>query len=193
MNSTCIPGLSLDLDRLLKLRLVVGRAGEADLNGWWNTQGVLGGIGESLFRRGFPRTHPWARARVVFEVARQRCLERYPSPKAVTLWNLPAVVEDAFDHRWASWVEAGDKWSPFFQKLQNMPSAPLLDSLGDFDLWSLAHAKTLSNLVHSGGSPEVQLPRQPLNDQSLTLLAGAFSFSEQGAPIVPWLDLGVEG
>ena len=192
MNSTPAHRKDLDLDRLLKLRLVVGRAGEADLNGWWSTQGVLGSVGESLFRRGFSRTHPWARARVVFEVARQRCLERYPNTKAVTLWNLPAVIEDAFDHRWASWAGAGDDWSPFFQKLQNMPSAPLLDSLGHFDLWSPAYAKTLSNLVHSG-SPEVQLPRQPLNDQSLTLLAGAFSLGEQGAPIVPWLDLGVEG
>jgi hypothetical protein len=101
------------------------------------------------------------------------------------------VVEDAFEHRWASWVAAGDDWAPFFQKLQNLPSASLLDNLGDFGLWSPAHSKTLSNLVHSG-SPEIQLSRQPLNDQSLTLLAGAFSISEQGAPIVPWLDLGVE-
>ena len=67
---------------------------------------MLGTIGETLFRRGFPRTHPWARARVVFEVARQWCLERYPSTKAVTLWSLPASIEDAFDHRWASWAEA---------------------------------------------------------------------------------------
>lgn len=180
------------LDRLLKLRLVVGRAGEADHFGWWSTQGVLGNIGESLFRRGFSRTHPWARARVVFEVARQRCLERYPDPKAVTLWNLPAVIEDAFDHRWASWVEALEQWSPFFQKLQNMPTAPLLDNLGDFDLWSPAHAKALNSLLHSG-SPGVQLPNQALDDHALTLLAGAFSLGEQGAPIVPWLDLGVEG
>lgn len=181
----------LDLELLLKLRLVVGRAGEADLHGWWNTQGVLGSTGESLFRRGFSRTHPWARARVVFEVARQRCMERYPNAKAVTLWNLPAVIEDAFDHRWASWIEAMDQWSPFFQKLQNLPSASLLDNLGDFHLWTPSHSKTLGTLVHSG-SPEFQLPRQPLTDQSLTLLAGAFSLSEHGAPIVPWLDLGVE-
>jgi len=181
----------LDLDRLLKLRFVVGRAGEADLNGWWSTQGVLGPIGETLFRRGFSRTHPWARARVVFEVARQRCLERYPNPKAVTLWSLPAVIEDAFDHRWASWIESVDQWAPFFQKLQSLPSAPLLDSLGDFGLWSPSHTKALGNLLHQGG-PEAQLPRQPLNDQSLTLLAGGFSFSAQGSPIVPWLDLGWE-
>lgn len=188
MDPTNTIAPALDLDRLLRLRLVVGRVGEADWNGWWNTQGVLGNIGESLFRRGFPRTHPWARARVVFEVARQRCLERFPDPKAVTLWNLPASVEDAFDHRWASWVESIDQWSPFFQKLQNLSSTSLLNNLEGFDLWNPTHSKTLGHLVHSGG-PEVQLPRQPLNDQSLTLLAGAFSLSEQGAPIVPWIDL----
>ena len=192
MLPPCAHHKDLELDRLLKLRLVVGRAGEADLHGWWNTQGVLGPIGESLFRRGFPRTHPWARARVVFEVARQRCLERYPNPKAVTLWNLPAVIEDAFDHRWASWIESTDQWSPFFRKLQTLTSAPLLESLMDFDLWHMSHTKVLSNLAHQG-SLDVQLPHQPLNDASLTLLAGAFSFSEKGSPIVPWLDLGDEG
>lgn len=192
MLPQCAHHKDLELDRLLKLRFVVGRAGEADLHGWWNTQGVLGPIGESLFRRGFPRTHPWARARVVFEVARQRCLERYPNPKAVTLWNLPAVIEDAFDHRWASWIESTDQWSPFFRKLQDLTSAPLLEILTDFGLWHVSHASTLSNLTHQGNL-DVQLPRQPLNDESLTLLAGAFSFSEKGSPIVPWLDLGAAG
>ena len=182
---------ALDLDRLLRLRLVVGRVGEADLNGWWNTQGVLGTIWETLFRRGFPRTQHWARARVVFEVARQRCLERYPNPKAVTLWSLPAAVEDAFDQRWASWAEATDQWSPLFQRLNNLVSAPLTDQLAGFDLWTPADGKALTGLA-TGGGPDVKVARQILDDQSLTLLAGAFTLSEKGLPTVPWIDLGVE-
>ena len=30
---------SIDIDRLLKLRLVVGRYGEMDIAKWWNTRG----------------------------------------------------------------------------------------------------------------------------------------------------------
>ena len=38
---------SIDLDRLLKLRLVVARFGEMDLAKWWNTRGQLGRLGET--------------------------------------------------------------------------------------------------------------------------------------------------
>jgi len=36
---------TIDLDRLLKLRLVVARHGEMDRAGWWNTNGMLGRYG----------------------------------------------------------------------------------------------------------------------------------------------------
>ena len=36
---------SIDLDRLLRLRLVVARFGEMDLAKWWNTKGQLGRLG----------------------------------------------------------------------------------------------------------------------------------------------------
>jgi hypothetical protein len=53
---------SIDLDRLLKLRLVVARFGEMDLARWWNTKGQLGRLGFAALRRGFPRTHYFAHA-----------------------------------------------------------------------------------------------------------------------------------
>lgn len=68
-------GHSLDLERLLKLRLVVGRVGEMDRAQWWNTRGQLGPMGASAVRRGLPRTHYFAQARAVFAVAEQRCVE----------------------------------------------------------------------------------------------------------------------
>jgi len=43
---------SIDLDRLLKLRLVVARFGEMDLAKWWNTKGQLGKLGTAALRRG---------------------------------------------------------------------------------------------------------------------------------------------
>lgn len=65
--------LPIDFERLLKLRLIVGRYGEMDVARWWNTQGLLGGRGAVVIRRGFPTTHFFAQARIVFAVARSRC------------------------------------------------------------------------------------------------------------------------
>jgi hypothetical protein len=65
----------LDLDYLLKLRLVVARFGEMDLAKWWNTKGQLGRLGTAALRRGFPRTHRFAQARSDFAVATHRCAE----------------------------------------------------------------------------------------------------------------------
>jgi len=52
----------LDLDRLLKLRLVVARFGEMDLAKWWNTKSQLGPLGAAALRRGFARGEPGALA-----------------------------------------------------------------------------------------------------------------------------------
>ena len=46
----------IDLDRLLQLRLVVGRHVEMDRAGWWNTRGMLGRYGRMALSRGLPRT-----------------------------------------------------------------------------------------------------------------------------------------
>ena len=96
----------IDLDRLLKLRLVVARHGEMDRAGWWNTNGMLGRYGAIALERGLPRTHRFAQARVVFAVARSRCEELFDPPGCVTLWKLPADVEDQFDEHWQALARA---------------------------------------------------------------------------------------
>ena len=63
------------LEQLFRLRLVVARHGEMDRARWWNANGVLGTRGETVLRRGFPRTAPLGRARVAFTVAHARCAE----------------------------------------------------------------------------------------------------------------------
>ena len=75
----------LDFEHLMKLRLVVARYGEMDLAGWWNTKGMLGRLGGMALKRGFPHTHYFAQARVVFAVARQRCKELFDPPQCITL------------------------------------------------------------------------------------------------------------
>jgi hypothetical protein len=38
--------VTVEVERLMKLRLVVARVGEMDLARWWNTQGQLGALGD---------------------------------------------------------------------------------------------------------------------------------------------------
>jgi len=106
--------MTLDLELLFKLRVVVARVGEQDLARWWNTEGQLGRTGEMVLRRGFRRTHRFAQARSVFAVAGARCGALYARPGAVTLWRLPAQVEDSFSMRWPDWIKAVDAWEEFF-------------------------------------------------------------------------------
>ncbi|HUF99717.1 MAG TPA: BrxE family protein [Ilumatobacter sp.] len=108
----------MNAEYLFKLRLVVGRVGEMDLAKWWNTKGQLGSLGASVLRRGFPRTHRFAQARSVFAVASARCADVYSPRGAVTLWNLPAELEDEVGQRWEPWIEEASHWEPFFKELE---------------------------------------------------------------------------
>lgn len=57
--------IAIDLDRLFRLRLVVGRFGEMDLARSWNCKGMLGRHRAVVLERGFPATHQYGRAHVV--------------------------------------------------------------------------------------------------------------------------------
>lgn len=74
-----MPTTPIDLDRLIKLRLLIARFGEMDLGTCWNTKGQRGRLGAAALRRGFPRTHRFAQARSVFAVAAQKSLLEAPS------------------------------------------------------------------------------------------------------------------
>ena len=100
---------NLDLERLMKLRLVVARYGEMDLAGWWNTKSMLGKLGGMALKRGFPHTHLFAQARVVFAVARQRCKELFDPPQCMTLWQLPPAVEEQFEEAWHDFLDEREK------------------------------------------------------------------------------------
>ena len=113
----------IDLDYVFKLRLVVARVGEMDLAQWWNTNGQLGSLRASVLRRGFPRTHRFAQARSVFAVAAHRCADLYQPSDAVTLWDLPASVEDDFEQRWETWIDDAASWEPFFKELEDCSSS----------------------------------------------------------------------
>ena len=151
-------GASVDLDRLLRLRLVVARFGEMDVARWWNTKGQLGHLGTATLRRGFPRTHYSAQARSVFAVAGHRCREIFEPPGCVSLWHLTEVIEDEFDARWGHFIDHAIDWEPFFQELQGVSGSDLLDILRSFELVTEHDLDGYAGLRRSAEGRAVQLP-----------------------------------
>jgi len=180
----------IDLDRLFRLRLVVARHGEMDRAAWWNTRGMLGRHGTIALQRGLPRTHRFAQARVVFAVARSRCQEVFDASGSVTLWNLPAAVEDEFEEHWHSWLATPDQWDPRFDELLASEESDLLTELATSDLISPGEIEEVQGMRRSAEGRAVQLHGEHhLRDDLVTLLAAGFAKGEQGAPAIPYAKL----
>ena len=177
----------LDLERLLKLRLIVGRFGEMDLAKWWNTKGQLGQLGCAALRRGFPRTHHFAQARSVFAVASHRCAEVFEPPGCVTLWRLPELIEEEFDTRWEQWLDHAAEWQPFFQKLEALQGNDLVTALRGFEMVSDRDVEGLIRLRRSAEGRAILLPSVfSATDADITLLALAFARADVGVLAVPY-------
>ncbi len=181
---------ALDFDRLLKLRLVVARVGEMDLARWWNTNGLLGRKGRILLSRGFPRTHSFAQARAAFAVATARSHEVFDPPGCMTLWSLPAEIEDQFDSRWQGWLEQREDWESFFSSLEAIQSEDLLNPLKELGLLEPEHLDRVSRLRRSAEGRSVPLAgTHPPSDETVTLLAAGFARGEVGKPAIPYARL----
>lgn len=188
--STASP--EIDFDRLLRLRLVVARYGEMDAARWWNTgdaarrTALLGRAGSVLMSRGFPRTHRFAQARLVFEVARARCAEVFDPPGCVTLWKLPPTIEDQFDAHWAQWLEGRDEWKDFFASIE-APPTDLLETMKQLGLVGDGDIEAVSTLRRSAEGRAVPLPGvHVVTDPLITLLAAGFARGEPGKLAVPY-------
>jgi hypothetical protein len=183
--------LGLDLDRLLRLRLIVARYGEMDMARWWNSKGMLGRYGAVVLKRGFPSTHYFAQARVVFAVARARCAELFDPPGCMTLWHLPPEFEDQFEERWQTWLDEVERWTPFFEQLAGLQGNDLLDALKTFDLLSPSQLAEVLKLRRSAEGRAVPLSgTHAPSDDILTLLAAGFARGEPGSPAIPYARLG---
>ncbi len=183
--------LAIDLDRLLKLRLVTARFGEMDLARWWNTKGQLGSLGAAALRRGFPRTHYFAQARSVFAVAAHRCAEVFDPPECVTLWRLPELIEEEFDARWEHWLDHAPDWAPFFQRLEGLQNSDLVEALGSFGIVNDRDVERLVRLRRSAEGRAVPLPGIfSGTDDDVALLAIGFARAEPGALAVPYARTG---
>lgn len=180
----------IDLDRVLRLRLIVARHGEMDRAAWWNTRAMLGRHGAIALQRGLPRTHRFAQARVVFAVARSRCQELFDPPGCVTLWKLPIKLEDEFEEHWHRWLSSPNQWDPLFDRLEASKEPSLLTELASSELISPAEIETVRALRRSAEGRAVQLNGEHrISSDLVTLLAAGFAKGEQGAPAIPYARL----
>jgi hypothetical protein len=163
----------IDFDRLLKLRVVIARIGEMDNARWWNTTGQLGTLGETVLKRNFPRSYRVAAAKSVFAVANARCNEIFNPPSSMTLWNLPADLEDAFDAQWEQWIDKRDEWEPFFGSVAVLKaSSEVAAVLREWNLITAADEEAVYNFCTE------LLTNQQVSDQ--TFQAAKDKFGERG-------------
>jgi hypothetical protein len=182
---------SIDLERLLRLRVVVGRIGEMDRAQWWNTRGQLGPLGASAVRRGLPRTHNFAQARSVFAVASHRCAEVFDPRGAVSLWRLPNDVEEAFEARWEQWLDAANEWDAFFASVAALDGTDVVFALQAFGLADDTDLEAFAGLKASAEGRAVPLASAfGGTDVEVTLLALGFARGGIGALAVPYASSG---
>lgn len=180
----------VDLDRSLKCRLIVARFGEMDLGRWWNTT-QLGTDGAQVLKRGFPRTHFFAQARSVFAVASHRSDERLDSlgdvaATSVTLWRLPAELEQEFDTRWEDWLDNAAIWTDLFRRLQK-PQDDLVKTLLNEGAVSEADVDTHARWARRVDGPRVCIATAFSGSVSeIAQLALGFAHGTPGELVVPY-------
>jgi hypothetical protein len=181
----------LDVRRLMQLRLAVGRFGEMDRAKWWNTKGLLGGLGEMALSRGFPKSHPLARARAVFSVAAARCREVFDPPQGITLWNLPPEVEDQFQNAWAEWLDDLEPWADFIDRVDAHQHSDLLEALVALAVLDVKIVEQAKKLKRAPDGRSVVLPGDgEFSDETIALLAAGFHRSEPAKLAVPYVRTG---
>ena len=173
---------------MLRLRLAIGRFGEMDVAKWWNTNGQLGRYGALALRRGFPRTYHFAQARAVFTVAAHRCAELFDVTGGVTLWRLPARVEEEFDARWEHWLDHATEWNAFFESIETVGSSDLIAWLRTLGLADDRLNDAVGKLRRSAEGRAVLLPGGfSGTNEDVALLAAGFARGEVGALAVPYM------
>lgn len=182
---------SFSAEHLLRLRLLIARFGEMDNARWWNTNGVLGPMGRQVMKRGFTRSYRFAQARVAFAVAGARCREVFDPPGSMTLWKLPAGLEDQFDSRWQDWVDAAGEWEELFTAIENVSGEDLLGQAQALGVASADEVEQARQLKRSTSNKAVPIPgiAEP-DDDVITQLALGFWRGEPGAPAIPYVRLG---
>jgi hypothetical protein len=184
--------VAIDLERLFRLRAAVGRFGEMDGAGWWNTQGVLGARGGAVYKRGLPETHCLARVRVVTAVAAERSRTIYPATGVATLWSLPPALERSLSFQERSWAANGarEEWADFAATVQT-PSVDLTAWLSDLRLVDDALVEKAAGIEPDPGGKGVPVPG-PVTNEAIQLLALGHARGGPKNLLVPFIRDGLE-
>jgi len=173
---------------IVALRIAIARHGEMDRAKWWNTNSLLGKVGELALSRGFPKTHVMARSRVAFAVASARSDEVFDPPGSFTLWRLPVELEDRIEDAWSEWLENPDEWASFLNQLEHGSSKNVQATLAALEIVSPESVEKASRLRR-----EDDLKSVPIRNvggsaqQAVELLALAHSLSEPGKLALPFI------
>ena len=123
-------------------------------------------------------------------MARNRCHEIFNPPGCMTLWNLPASLEERFQEHCQAWLDEPDKWATVFQKIATQSGTDLLGSLRDHGLIDEPQCAAVGRLRRSAENRAVPIPGtfQP-DDDILAVMAAAFARGEPGALAIPYARL----
>jgi hypothetical protein len=158
-----------------------------DLAKWWNTTGQLGRYGDAAVGRGLSRTHSFAQARSVAAVAAHRCDEVFSLANTVTLWRLPANVEERYEARWEHWLDNAADWTAFFADVAALTSADLEAALRAFGLVTDRNVESVHTLDPGPGGRSLPLPASFTGTRTdLEMLALGFNRGSVGVLTVPY-------
>ena len=174
--------------QLLEARLWVARIGEGDVLHWWRTDGILGADGAFVGPRVLPITHPTARARIAFAVARHACDERYPDPKAWHLFRLGPEVEDRLDALLVERLGDREYWAGVMPKLEGAgASSDPVQSLRANGIVSDEDLATVQKAELGAGQRSLPLRAGATLDETIRRLAAGFVRSSPGNLAVPFV------
>ena len=154
---------SIDLELLLRLRLVVCPLRRDGPRRWWNTKGQLGELGAACGQgAAFHGTHRFAQARSVFAVAAHRCEEGIRSARhARPCGDSRVEIEEQFDARWEHWLDDAADWKPFFEERRRDQVARISWQACARSAWSRPRpleAVAYSEAARRGGPCELPRP-----------------------------------
>lgn len=178
----------IDAEWLFKLRVVIARCGEMDLGRWWNSGKQLAAAGASVLSRGLPRTHYFAQARCVTAIAEQRCIQLLGNDRAITLWRLPASIEEGIERCWEGWIDDAAAWTEFFTSVAALSEGDAANALKSLGLVDAAELKAAAGLKRSGDERGIAVAKSFSGSRrELALLALGFGASGVNDPVVPFI------
>ncbi len=166
----------------------VARLGETDVLRWWRTDGLLGADGAFVGPRVLPITHPTARARIAFAVARHACDERYPDTKAWHLFRLSPDVEDRLDALLVERLGDREYWAGVIPKLEaTVANSDPVQSLRANGVVSDDDLATVQKAELGAGQRSLPLRAGATLNETIKRLAAGFVRSSPGNLVVPFV------